>query len=231
MNNSNEFIRTFPKEIRDIISEPFFKEILDSIEYDDINDETRNSITLFRVVGKYVYNETIKIFQIYNNLLYYDLLTVVAKETEKGYLIKYSLNNEDETEILNIFKRIKLHYGLNISIPKKFNIDDIIEFYNSEPFKGYFADFYIREKSPLESNLRNVMRFMEFLQLKPDFNDKDQMKEIFAKARFFIKSKFLDSQGESDAADMFEYVINIIDEYERLVNAQIVRVIKNFNVF
>jgi hypothetical protein len=224
MNNSNEFIRTFPKEIRDIINEPFFKEILDSIEYDDINDETQNSITLFRVVGEYVYNETIKIFKKYNNLLYYDLLTVVAKETGKGYLIKYSLNNEDELQILNIFKKIKKN------IPNEFDIDYIIELYNDKTFKGYFDDFYLREKSSLEANLRNVMMFMKFLQLKPDFENKNQIKEIFAKARFFIKSKFLDSQGESDEADMFEYVINIIDEYERLVNAQIVKAI-NFNVF
>lgn len=226
MNNSNEFIRTFPKEIRDIITEPFFKRILDSIEYEDINDETQNSITLFRVVGEYVYNEMIKIFKNYNNLLYYDLLTVVAKETGKGYLIKYSLNNEDEMEILNIFKRIKP----DILLPNVFDIDYIIELYNDETFKSYFDDFYIQERSPLEANLRNVMMFMKFLQLKPDFNNKEQIKEIFAKARFFIKSKFLDSQGESDEADMFEYVINIIDEYERLVNAQVVRVI-NFNVF
>lgn len=226
MNNSNEFIRTFPKEIRDIINEPFFKQILDSIEYEDINDETQNSITLFRVVGEYVYNEMIKIFKNYNNLLYYDLLTVVAKETGNGYLIKYSLNSEDEMEILNIFKRIKP----NILLPNVFDIDYIIELYNDETFKYYFDDFYLREKSPLEANLRNVMMFMKFLQLKPDFNNKEQIKEIFAKARFFIKSKFLDSQGESDEADMFEYVINIIDEYERLVNAQVVRVI-NFNVF
>lgn len=226
MNNSNEFIRTFPKEIRDIITEPFFKRILDSIEYEDINDETQNSITLFRVVGEYVYNEMIKIFKNYNNLLYYDLLTVVAKETGKRYLIKYSLNNEDEMEILNIFKRIKP----DILLPNVFDIDYIIELYNDETFKSYFDDFYLQERSPLEANLRNVMMFMKFLQLKPDFNNKEQIKEIFAKARFFIKSKFLDSQGESDEADMFEYVINIIDEYERLVNAQVVRVI-NFNVF
>ena len=102
MNNSNEFIYKLPGTILDIIKEDTYQKIMPFVNIiNDASDEgmlkIENTFAILKELGHYIYRKIIKISKEYNNNLYYDVLSYVAKATIQP---NYDITKDDELKVL-----------------------------------------------------------------------------------------------------------------------------------